>query len=276
MGTRTCYPCSTDIGTHPHNSINHIGIIKLQLEQPISGYNGIPQKENGYTPIANELLEAILLHPFTSRQKSIIFAICRVTYGYSKKKDAISGWQLSKMTNIDRSHVSKTLDELIKNNVIIRHETGRNSHGILVNDLSINKLYETWITVAESATVAKTAPLPKNQITVAELAQEPLPKQPTHKAIQKQENKYMSEFNSFWIRYPKKESKKKSLEIWVKIKPDLLTVMKALDWQIIKWAKDNNKYCPLPTSYLNQARWEDENPISKNNSEVPEWKRGLI
>jgi phage replication O-like protein O len=165
----------------------------MQSEQPLANYNGIPQTENGFTRIANELLEAIISFSFTSRQLNILFAVIRCTYGYNKKSDAVSGYQLAKMTNIDRSHVSKTILELIKINVLIKHEKGRHSHGAFVNEISINKYYDTWVTVAKSAPVPEQQPLPNHvltvaeiaPVTVAELAFRPLPKQPTHKDISK-------------------------------------------------------------------------------------------
>ena len=164
-----------------------------------------PQIESGYTRIANELLDAIIAHPFSRREFAIVFALIRVTYGYQKKEDAISGWQLSEMTGIDRSHVSKTITELIEKKVVNRSDSGRISHGQNVPFLSINKHYKQWVTVAEKATVktvaksatptvAETAPLPNwphtvadsATVTVADLAQRPLPKQPTHKEIPKE------------------------------------------------------------------------------------------
>lgn len=160
-----------------------------------------PQIENGYTRIANELLDAIVRYPFTRREFAIVFAVIRITYGFNKKEDAISGWQLSELTGIDRSHISKTINDLVSKNIILRSDRCRVSHGQNVPFLSINKHYKTWITVAKTATetvadlatVAKTAPLPKQPHTVAktatetvaELAIEPLPKQPTHKDIPK-------------------------------------------------------------------------------------------
>jgi phage replication O-like protein O len=160
-----------------------------------------PQIENGYTRIANELLDAILRYPFSRREYAVVMAIVRMTYGFNKKEDAISGWQLSEMTGIDRSHVSKTINELVKKNVLKKGDSGRISHGQAIALLSINKHYTAWITVAETATdtvadsytVAKTAPLPNQPSTVAktatetvaELAEQPLPKQPTHKDIPK-------------------------------------------------------------------------------------------
>ncbi len=154
----------------------------MKVEQPFAPY-GNPQKEDGYTPIANELLEAILKADFSKRQLLVIMTIARMTYGYSKKSDALSGWQIASMTGIDRSHISKTINELVELNVIKKLDSGRESHGIFVHEISINKLYNEWLTVAVSATVAKTAPLPIHLITVAKTASLPLPKQPTHKAI---------------------------------------------------------------------------------------------
>ncbi len=160
-----------------------------------------PQVENGYTRIANELLDAIISHPFSRREYAVFMAIVRMTYGYNKKEDAISGWQLSEITGIDRSHVSKTINELVQKNIIKKSDSGRISHGQSIPFLSINKHYKTWATVAKkatetvasSATVAESAPLPNQPLTVAEsatetvaeLAHQPLPKQPTHKDITK-------------------------------------------------------------------------------------------
>lgn len=153
----------------------------------------MPQLENGYLRIANELLEQFILYGLSSRQWAVVMSVIRMTYGYNKKSDALSGWQISKLTGIDRSHVSKTLSDLIKLNIINKHESGRISHGIFVNEISINKNYETWLTVAKLVTVAKKAPLPKQPhtvaesvtVTVAESVTQPLPKQPTHKDITK-------------------------------------------------------------------------------------------
>lgn len=64
-------------------------------------------------------------------------------------------------------------------------------------------------------------------------------------------------FDQFWALYPKKEAKKTALKSWNKEKPDLTAVIKALDWQKSSRAwKDG--FIPMPTTYLNQRRWEDE------------------
>ena len=44
-----------------------------------------PQKENGYTTIANELLEAIYGRKFSASQIKILLIILRFTYGFNRK-----------------------------------------------------------------------------------------------------------------------------------------------------------------------------------------------
>lgn len=46
-----------------------------------------PQKENGYTPIANELMQAIYGAKFNGTQRSIIDVIMRYTYLWTGKEN---------------------------------------------------------------------------------------------------------------------------------------------------------------------------------------------
>ena len=110
----------------------------MQIEQPIANYNGNPKVEDGYTKIANELLDAILLFDFSERQYKIVFAIIRKTYGYNKKQDDISLSQLSAITKIPNNHVSSIVSKLVEMNVIIKNK------GKFANVLSINKAYDSW------------------------------------------------------------------------------------------------------------------------------------
>ena len=71
-----------------------------------------PQKENGFTPIANEILEALCkvnLSPYESR---ILWFLLRKTYGWNKKSDWISQSQFSKGLRLDRRLVHRTLKKL--------------------------------------------------------------------------------------------------------------------------------------------------------------------
>lgn len=110
----------------------------MQLEQPIASYNGTPQIEDGFTRIANELLEAIILFKFSERQYKILFALIRKTYGFNKTNDEISLSQLSTVCNLPVNHVSTVISQLVSINVVIK------SQGKYANNLKINKLYDTW------------------------------------------------------------------------------------------------------------------------------------
>ena len=67
-------------------------------------------------------------------------------------------------------------------------------------------------------------------------------------------------FDKFWKAYPNKKDKQKAVKAWNKYKPDIVDVLKALVKQSVseQWKKDNGQYIPLPTTWLNGARWEDE------------------
>lgn len=72
-----------------------------------------PQRENGYTSIANELLEVVVATPLPSRHKDLWWFVIRKTYGYNKKQDKISLSQFVRGTGIDRSGVCKIIKDLV-------------------------------------------------------------------------------------------------------------------------------------------------------------------
>lgn len=67
-------------------------------------------------------------------------------------------------------------------------------------------------------------------------------------------------FAIFWKKYPRKIGKSNAEKSWKKRKPDLAVVLSALETQIQseQWQKDNGKFIPHPTTWLNGKRWEDE------------------
>ncbi len=98
-----------------------------------------PQIENGFTMIANELLEAILGSGFSHREQSVILAIVRKTYGYAKKEDDMSAAQIGAVCGVARQHVTSTLNALAARNVINKR-AGR--FGMIIG---IQKDYRKWI-----------------------------------------------------------------------------------------------------------------------------------
>jgi hypothetical protein len=70
-------------------------------------------------------------------------------------------------------------------------------------------------------------------------------------------------FDLFWTEYPRKVKKQTARVAWIKINPDeTLTakIVKAVRVQKASrdWTKDDGRYIPHPTTWLNQHRWEDE------------------
>ncbi|HJV75364.1 MAG TPA: replication protein [Noviherbaspirillum sp.] len=97
-----------------------------------------PQLEDGYTRLANDLLDALIGAGLTSRQWAIAMAIVRKTYGYNKKEDDIGLSQLSEMTGIAKAHVSVAVRELEARRIVTRKQ------GVFGHRLGINKRFTTW------------------------------------------------------------------------------------------------------------------------------------
>jgi len=93
-----------------------------------------PQRENGYTAIANELLEVFIFTKFSDYQRRVILAIWRKTYGFNKKEDWIANSQFVSLTGMNKGNVSRALNELVTGKVVIRRD----------NKVSVNKDWEEW------------------------------------------------------------------------------------------------------------------------------------
>jgi phage replication O-like protein O len=93
-----------------------------------------PQKENGYIPIAKEIMQAMQKTHWTEYEIRVIFCIFEKTYGWHKKEDWISLSQLAKMTGILSHHIARTITKLKKRNILLKNK----------NKLKFNKDYDQW------------------------------------------------------------------------------------------------------------------------------------
>ena len=82
-----------------------------------------PQKENGFVPIANELVEQLAKVNLSSYAWRTLLALLRKTYGWNKKCDRISISQFQELTGISRRHQSRAIKYLVDRNIIIKMET---------------------------------------------------------------------------------------------------------------------------------------------------------
>ncbi|MFL0361418.1 replication protein [Pseudobacillus sp. 179-B 2D1 NHS] len=99
------------------------------------------QLENGYTKIANELLDAIQQFQFTQNQFKLLMALWRHTYGWNRKECEFSLSFIESVTYLDRKRVNETLKALIQNNVIQEVESGSARKTKVVR---FNKNYDEW------------------------------------------------------------------------------------------------------------------------------------
>ena len=96
-----------------------------------------PQKENGYTAIANEIMEALSRYRIPGEQMQCLLCVLRKTYGFNKMSDRISNRQLSEMTGIKRPNVRRAIKCLIEKNVIKKDNRYRPTY-------RFNKDYQSW------------------------------------------------------------------------------------------------------------------------------------
>ena len=99
-----------------------------------------PQLENGYTRLANELLEAIIKYPFKGYELKIIFTIIRGTYGWNLKKRQFSFTYIAEKSSVDRRHIVNASTVLITRNIIFKQKLKNNK-----NLWGLNKNYEEWL-----------------------------------------------------------------------------------------------------------------------------------
>jgi len=222
-------------------------------------------------------------------QGRILWAIFRRTYGFNQKEDWISNSQLVQSTGIFKGHVSRAIRELMARNIVTKRG----------NKIGFNKDYQQWRELPIGVTRHDLLPngvtkLPngvskvtnrgvhkRQQLFKDILVRERISKRRASMACFEGNLKRKLFFNNelhnpdifqhfakFYDAYPKKRARRDAAKAWAKLNPDesLFTViMGALEKHkaLPDWKKDNGQYIPLPASWINGRRWEDEIPEVK-------------
>lgn len=79
-------------------------------------------------------------------------------------------------------------------------------------------------------------------------------------------------FDRFWEAYPRREGKKDALKAFRRINPDhelLATMLDAIRKRKLTPQWQDPRYIPLPASWLNQERWNDELAVVEDHDEEP-------
>ncbi len=158
-----------------------------------------PQLENGFTEIANEIMEALAKTRTPGEPRQVLDVILRKTYGWHKKKDRISISQFHETTGIKKPSIIRAIKTLLAMKLIIVSEKA-NSMG---HEYEFNKDYETWQPLAKKLTFTK-------KLTgVSEKANNRLQKSyPQKKKETLTKERYAPFFEEFWKNYPARNGKK--------------------------------------------------------------------
>jgi phage replication O-like protein O len=79
-----------------------------------------PQTEDGFTRIANELMDALARTRISGEARQVLDAIIRKTYGWQKTSDDISLSQFMLITGLKKPTICKAIKKLISMNIIIK------------------------------------------------------------------------------------------------------------------------------------------------------------
>ncbi len=92
---------------------------------------------------------------------------------------------------------------------------------------------------------------------------------------------YTAMFESFWVVYPKKLGKGDAFSAWKKLDPNAKLIDKMINAvktqsQSVQWQKNSGQFIPNCSTWINQARWDDELPIDTGESELSKHNRMVL
>lgn len=160
-----------------------------------------PQRENGHTDIANEIMENFARLHLSGNEWQILVTVLRKTYGWHKKEDEISLSQFQEATTLSRPAVCKALKALVAKCVLVaKQQPGTNIY-------YFNKDYTKWTSskIATSS-ILRTSSKNDNQL-VAKTTRGVVAKQQhtketiTKETIQKKISSVIQEFKSLNPHY---------------------------------------------------------------------------
>lgn len=205
-----------------------------------------PQKENGYTAIANEIMEALSRFRINGEARQVLDWILRKTYGFNKTEDAISLSQFVLGTGLKKNTIIKALSKLRFLNLITQKGNA------IANTYRFNKNFDTWKALPKKVTK------PKKGMAITQKGKKYNPKRDIQKTVTKdiltkdiseQSSQVQNLFNFFYKT------------INPNISFENKTERKAADWLINKYGYDkvfsaaqyaisvqNQKYAPTITT----------------------------
>jgi hypothetical protein len=170
--------------------------------------------------------------------------------------------------------VSNALDELAEKELIIRYKIGGE---IYLNYPDFNekqpKLNPDREGTPDIPNITEESLINNSGVT-QELIKSEKTQYKRREDKRREDNSQPLGFDEFWKEYPRKVNKKESLTAWKKAKlPPLETLLNVLNKhkESEQWTKDNGKFIPHPSTWLNKERWNDE--LSSDNDVKEPWEK---
>ena len=235
-----------------------------------------PQTDDGYTRIANEIMDALIRTDIKipAEARKVLDLVLRETYGFSRKTVKFKAGYIAKRTRLSRQNARRALRRLEKMQLVtvVRPDKSVVEFDYVVEsdyafEIGIQKDYEKWkpcpekkrsrirlqgVVESDSPPYKETKKKPKTPPTP------PLAGGKVGGA--KHQNGF---FDQFWKAYPRKAAKQEAVKAFKKLEDpaDLMpTILAAIEAQrkAYDWEREDGRYIPFPASWLNGRRWEDK------------------
>ncbi len=222
----------------------------------IDAHGPSPQLKNGFTPLANELLEALIRQKLHGREWAVIMAVARHTYGYQRKTHCITGGDIAAMTTISPNHARDVVAGLLAKKILHR----------INGCLGLQKDYSLWMnSPLQGASPPDGVPRTrggKRPVQGAQLAPQ------TGHLIKERNKKEINgiPFLTFWKSWPRKLDRCNAEKLWDKLaENDRQAVLQDITHR--HWPEDK-QYIMGPAKYLRGQRWEDEGSSNQKEASI--------
>lgn len=238
---------------------------------------------DSYTRIPSDVLEQLARWPFSKRQLVVLLTLARQTYGFNKSTDDITVSRLATLCQLDRSNVSRALEELVAMGAVSKR------HGRFGFRLGINRKIGSWRPVPKQHTPVPnrhmcqndTGACAKTTHTISNLPIKRLMVKSDHKPLSDKSEKKSSKartaeqavrttyglsgFARFWMAYPRKVGKQAAALAWHK--NDCESIADAICAHVEARVTDDPvwveaiaggcKFMPHAATFINGRRFED-------------------
>ena len=175
------------------------------------------QLENGYTRIADEILEQMARIKLSPTQYRLLFIIWRYTYGFNRKEHDLTLGFFEKAIGCDKRQIQRELKGLEERKIIFQNVI--NGKG---RKIKFNKNYNEWVgkSAIGETTIGETTIGETVKGTIGETVKGTIGETVNQDKQYIKTNiktEYTSDFEAFWKEYPRKVSKQVAFKRWKKL-----------------------------------------------------------